>query len=70
MSRRRYRIDWYRGKVSAETLVEYTHVRAMDIIHARLFGKMRRPGLIVHVTPAGRAKKDSTGFVQIAGING
>ena len=51
MSRRRYRIDWYRGKVSAETLVEHTHVRAMDTVHARIFGQMRRPGLIVQVTP-------------------
>lgn len=51
MSRRRYRIDWYRGKVSPETLEEHTTVRAMDMPHARKFGEMRRPGLICVVTP-------------------
>ena len=56
MPRRRYRIDWYRGKVSPDTFVEHTYVRAMDTVHARLFGKMRRPGLIVQVTPAEREK--------------
>ncbi len=49
--RRRYRIDWYRGLVSQHTHEGHTTVRAMNIPHARAFGQMRRPGLIVVVTP-------------------
>jgi hypothetical protein len=52
MLRRRYRIEWYRGKVSAETKGKQAHVRAFDTVHARKFGQMRRPGLIVVVVPA------------------
>jgi hypothetical protein len=50
MPRRRYRIEWYRGKISADTLVGHTTVRAMDTVHARKFGEMRRPGMIVVVS--------------------
>jgi hypothetical protein len=55
---RRYRIEWYRGSIKPQNLVRdekdgatYTTVRAMDSAHARKFGTMRRPGLIVVVTP-------------------
>ena len=51
MIRQRYLIECYRGKVSTETLEYRTIVRAMDMPHARAFGRMRRPGLIVEVTP-------------------
>jgi len=50
--RRRYLIEWFRGKISPDTKVGQTRVRAMDTPHARKFGQMRRPGLIVQVTPA------------------
>ncbi len=52
MQRSRYLIEWFRGKISADTREGRTHVRAMDTVHARKFGQMRRPGLIVQVTPA------------------
>lgn len=55
--RQRYRIEFYKGKVSPETKVESTTVRAIDEIAAREFGKMRRPGLIVVVTPAPKEKR-------------
>ncbi len=49
--RRRFRLDFYKGRVSPRTHEGHTTVRAMDTPHAREFGKMRRPGLIVIVTP-------------------
>jgi hypothetical protein len=52
MTRQRYLIEWFRGKISDSTREGHTHVRAMDTVHARKFGQMRRPGLIVLVTPA------------------
>jgi len=53
--KQRYRIDFYRGRVSPETHEGHTVVRAMDTPHARKFGQMRRPGLIVQVTPIERS---------------
>ncbi len=50
MSRQRYRIDWYRGYIHPSRKEGHTTVRAMDMPHARKFGLMRRPGLIVEVT--------------------
>ncbi len=55
MPKQRYRIDFYRGRVSPETHEGHTVVRAMDTPHARKFGQMRRPGLIVQVTPIERS---------------
>ncbi len=51
MPKQRYRIDWYQGYIHPLTHQGHTTVRAMDTVHARKFGMMRRPGLIVVVTP-------------------
>jgi hypothetical protein len=49
--RQRYLIEGYRGKVSVDKLEFRTVVRAMDQVAARSFGKMRRPGLTIVVSP-------------------
>jgi hypothetical protein len=46
-ARRKYRIEWYVGK----TRVKHTTVKAMDMPHARVFAKTRRPNLIAVITP-------------------
>ena len=51
-----YRIDWYKGYIHPLRHQGKTTVRAMDMPHARKFGEMRRPGLIVVVTPAPKEK--------------
>jgi hypothetical protein len=61
VERQRYKIEWFRGSIKPENLVninEYngrspkysTTVRAWNPCQAQEFGRMRRPGLIVVVT--------------------
>ena len=57
MLRQKYRIDFYKGYIHPSRLVEHTTVRAMDQPHARKFGQMRRPGLLVEVTPINPIKR-------------
>jgi|HubBroStandDraft_2_1064218.scaffolds.fasta_scaffold12374_2 hypothetical protein len=61
--RQRYRIEWYRGHIHPSRLVNinennflpakyHTTVHAVCEEQAKQFGLMRRPGLLVVVTPA------------------
>jgi hypothetical protein len=54
--RQRYRIDWYRGYIHPSRNEGHTVVHASDQAAARKFGAMRRPGLIVEVTPVPKEK--------------
>jgi hypothetical protein len=61
MTRQRYRIQWYRGYIHPDRLVNinedngrpvkyHTTVHAFSMEQAVEFAKMRRPGLITEVT--------------------
>lgn len=67
MPRQRFRIEWYRGQIHPDHLVNinednnkkaayHTHVHAFSKNQAIEFGLMRRPGLLVLVTPAPKEK--------------
>jgi hypothetical protein len=50
-ARRRYRIDWYLGSIKPTNLVKTTKYKCQDTLQAREFAKLRRPRLVVVITP-------------------